>query len=95
MCRKALEIICKNNEARGKNLFDRLESLKDMEKIDTQLLKWSHGIRAIGNDAAHDVDSSVSINDAQDALVLTEAILLYVYTLNTRFEEFEARRKKA
>ncbi len=92
MCRKTLEVICKLNDAKGNNLYKRLDNLKELGHIDQKLLDWSHQIRSIGNDAAHDVYSEISKEDARDALDLTEAILLYIFSLSSRFENFKKRR---
>ena len=94
MCRKCLEAICKTHGVDGKNLFERLKNLESSGTIDARLSKWSHEIRAIGNDAAHDFESQVTKEDTRDVLDFTEAILIYVYTLNSKFEEFIDRRKR-
>ncbi|WP_242402023.1 DUF4145 domain-containing protein [Vibrio sp. S234-5] len=94
MCRRALEIMCKLYSAKGHNFYDRLESLHKAGHIDARLLSWAHGIRALGNDAAHAITANVSKEDAKDCLDLTEALLIYIYSLGHRFEEFELRRQK-
>ena len=94
MCRKTLEVICKLNNAQGNNLFKKLENLKALGLIDQRILDWSHEIRSIGNDAAHDISLVISKEDARDSLDLTEAILLYIFSLNSRFQNFKQRRLK-
>jgi hypothetical protein len=49
---------------------------------------------SLGNEAAHDTQTELSKNDARDALDFTEALLMYVFVLNGRFEAFSARRKQ-
>ena len=93
MCRKSLEVVCKMHDANGNNLYQKLESLKKAEHIDQRLLNWSHEIRAIANDAAHESLSNIEKEDARDCLDLTEAILLYVYSLGSRFDNFKSRRE--
>lgn len=92
MCRKTLEVISTINNAKGKNLAQKLNDLKELGYIDQKLLNWSHEIRSIGNDVAHEVDSKINKEDAGDALELTEAILLYVFSLSSKFENFQKRR---
>jgi hypothetical protein len=92
MCRKALEAVCKLKGASGRNLYDRLAELAKSGVIDARLLEWAHEIRVVGNDAAHDPDGEVSKDDARDVLDLTEAILLYVFSLTARFDRFRVRR---
>ena len=92
MCRKCLEATCKNFGAEGRDLNSKLQSLSDGGQIDSRLLSWAHEIRLIGNEAAHDPDTKVTKRDARDVLDFTDAILIYVFSLTSRFEAFRARR---
>jgi hypothetical protein len=92
MCRKCLEATCKKFGAKGRDLNSKLQSLSDAGQIDSRLLNWAHEIRLIGNEAAHDSDIRVTKRDARDVLDFTEAILIYVFSLTSRFEAFRARR---
>ncbi|CAG0947290.1 hypothetical protein ANRL1_03917 [Anaerolineae bacterium] len=92
MCRKCLEATCKNLRAKGRDLNSKLQSLFDGGHIDSRLLNWAHEIRLIGNEAAHDPDTKVSKRDARDVLDFTEAILIYIFSLTSRFEAFRVRR---
>ena len=92
MCRKCLEATCKNFGANGRDLNSKLQSLSDAGQIDSRLLNWAHEIRLIGNEAAHDPDIKVTKRDARDVLDFTEAILIYVFSLTSRFEAFRSRR---
>lgn len=95
MCRRCLEALCKSFAASGKSLQAKLDALYAMEVIDKRLTQWAHGVRAIGNEAAHDTDTELSKDDARDALDFTEALLMYVFALNARFTAFSARRSNA
>lgn len=94
MCRRALEALCRTLSANGRDLGRRLAALKANGRIDTRLLEWAHGVRLVGNEAAHDVDTAVTAEDARDILEFTEALLMYVFTLDAKFRSFEARRKR-
>lgn len=93
MCRRALEALCKTLFANGRDLARRLADLKATGRIDERLLEWAHGVRLVGNEAAHDVETAVTAEDARDILEFTEALLTYVFTLDAKFRSFEARRK--
>ena len=93
MCRRALEALCKDLSAKGRDLARRLADLEAQGRIDSRLLGWAHGVRLVGNEAAHDVDAEVTAEDARDILEFTEALLMYVFTLDSKFRAFEARRK--
>ena len=92
MCRRAIEGLCQIRDAKGSNLATKLQDLENNGHIDKKLLNWAHGVRAVGNDAAHDVLESISKNDARDILELAGAILMYVFSLDRKFQEFESRR---
>lgn len=95
MCRRTMEAVCRALGAAGSSLASKLQSLRDSGHIDEKLLKWAHGVRLVGNDAAHEIDQGISREDAQDVLELTEALLLYVFSLDKKFREFENRRAGA
>ena len=95
MSRKCLEAVCKVLNAKGRNLYAMLMSLHEAEQIDSRLLNWAHQVRAIGNEAAHDVDVPVTKEDARDAFEFTEAILIYIFSLTKRFESMQERRATA
>jgi hypothetical protein len=48
--------------------------------------------RLVGNEAAHDVNITVSREDASDLLDLAEAVAEYLYTIKEKFESFSKRR---
>ena len=94
MCRKCLEVTCNNLGVKGRDLSSKLQGLFDGGHIDNRLLGWAHEIRLLGNEAAHALDTKVTKRDARDVLDFTEAILIYVFSLTSRFKAFRARRNK-
>ncbi len=92
MCRRCLEALCKSFSVVGKSLNMKIDALYAADIIDKRLTQWAHGVRAIGNEAAHDTDAELSKDDARDAIDFTEALLMYVFALNARFAEFQRRR---
>jgi hypothetical protein len=94
MCRRCLEALCKALGATNGPLQAKLESLFKQQVIDSRLIEWAHGIRVVGNEAAHDTEAELSKEDARDSLDFTEALLMYVFALNNRFAAFTARRKQ-
>ncbi len=92
MCRRALEAVCKSLSASGSSLVLRLGDLHAKGHIDQKLLRWAHAVRLVGNNAAHDVEQAMSREDARDILDLTDALLMYIFSLDKRFREFEGRR---
>lgn len=94
MCRKTLEAICKEHGAQGNNLVTSLKELKDKNIIESRLFDWADALRIYGNEAAHDINTAVTSEEARDLLEFTNALLGYVFTFRDKFEEFKKRRMK-
>jgi len=94
MCRRCLEALCKALGATSGSLQTKLDALLKRQVIDSRLVEWAHGIRVVGNEAAHETDVELLQADARDTLDFTEAVLMYVFALNSRFAAFSARRKQ-
>lgn len=95
MARKCLEAVCGDLGARGRNLADRIDWLLENEKIDKKLHQWATQLRLVGNDAAHDLEMTISRKDSEDSLAFLNAMLLYIHTLDKKFSEFVKRREKS
>jgi hypothetical protein len=92
MCRKTLEGICVEHEVKGHNLVSSLKELREKGIIESKLYEWADALRISGNEAAHDVNVTVSAEDARDILEFTKALMEYVFTFRDKFEEFKKRR---
>ncbi len=92
MCRRTLEGVCADLGIKKRSLAASLAALGEEGHIDGSMAAWANALRVAGNEAAHDVKSSVSRIDSQDLLEFTEAILDYVYVFKRKFEAFQARR---
>jgi hypothetical protein len=93
MCRKTLEGICAAHNAESRNLAQSLKVLRDNETIDRRLFEWAEELRLFGNEAAHDVNVTITASDAQDIVDFTRALIEYVFTFRDRFESFKQRRE--
>lgn len=92
MVRRTIEAVCADKNATGKTLQAKLDDLMNKRIIEGKLADWSHGLRVLGNEAAHDLTLLVSAADAQDSLELAEALLTYVYVLDAKYNAFNNRR---
>lgn len=92
MVRRTLEAVCADKGATGRDLQKKLDSLKTTGVIEGRLTEWSHDLRALGNEAAHDTSVFISSDDARDALDLSEALLSYVYVFSQKYQAFRGRR---
>jgi hypothetical protein len=95
MCRKTLEGICEGHKITVRNLSSALKEMKDKGIIESRLYEWADALRISGNEAAHDVNVSISAQDARDLLEFTNALLEYVFTFQDKFEQFKERRKNS
>jgi Domain of unknown function (DUF4145) len=93
MCRKALEALVKEHQIASPNLAAALKAMREQGLIEARLFEWADALRLAGNDAAHDVEGSMSREDARDTLDFTGALVEYVFTFRDRFEEFKRRRE--
>lgn len=95
MCRRTLEGMCENQAAHGATLKAKLEDLRNRGIIEAKLFEWADDVlRALGNDAAHDVSVMITKQDAEDALDFTRALIEYLYVFQPAFQRFRARRTK-
>jgi hypothetical protein len=94
MCRRTIELICKDKKAAGGNLKEKLEKLKAIGILDPRTHEWAdYVLREFGNDAAHDSDFIANKDDAKDQLDFCRAIIEHVYVFTAAFERFTERRK--
>jgi len=96
MVRRLLEEICEHNSAVGKNLHERLESLKKKVILPQELFDAMGELKALGNDAAHieakDYDS-IGPDEASDSIELVKEILKALYQLKGLIARLQARKK--
>ncbi len=53
--RAIVETVCKDLDAAGSNLYEKINSLKDMSIVTSEGAETLHKLRVLGNDAAHEV----------------------------------------
>ena len=94
MCRKTLEGICNALDIKVRNLKSGLEELKDKGIIENRLFEWANALRISGNEAVHDVNVTVSGQNAKDIIEFTEALLEYIFTFRDKFDKFLKRQKR-
>jgi hypothetical protein len=55
---------------------------------------WAQTLRHVRNIAAHFNNDTITVQDAEDALAFSEALLDYLYVLTARFNAMKERRSK-
>lgn len=96
MVRRLLEEICDDANASGKNLHERLQSLKGNVVLPVELFDAMQELKALGNDAAHIEAKSydnIGPGEAADSLELAKEILKARYQLQGLVKRLQARRK--
>jgi hypothetical protein len=94
MCRKTLEGICSEHKINERNLKTSLEKMKNQGIIETRLFEWADTLRISGNEAVHNLNITVTADDARDIIEFTNAILEYVFTFKDKFDQYKERQKK-
>lgn len=94
MTGRALEATCSLNGIKEHTLQQSLAKMKEQGHIDGRLWEWAETLRTVRNAAAHYDSTVITKQDADDSIAFNEALLDYMYVLNTRFEELKERRAK-
>ena len=89
--RRAVEMLCDDRGATGRDLKRQLESLRDSGQIDGTTYEWSDAVRTVGNQAAHS-NESLSEDDAKDAVDFALSLCDIIYVLPKRLQRHESRR---
>jgi len=81
MTRRAVQSLCENKGAEGRDLFAQLKDLKNKQLITPDLHEWADSLRVSGRDGAHPEFPEVTADDAEDGVKLLREIVKCVYIL--------------
>ncbi|WP_188682520.1 DUF4145 domain-containing protein [Nesterenkonia cremea] len=90
MARRTVELVCKEQGLSEGTLAQKLRKMREQDLIDERLFDWSSVAKDLGNNGAHDFNP-VAREDADDALLFTEALASYLYTFAERYETHRRR----
>jgi len=96
MIRKTLEEICKDREAIGKNLFNRLQDLGTKIVIPKELIEGMQELRLLGNDAAHiesNTFNEIGKTEVEISIEFTKEILKAVYQYESLLGKLRSLKK--
>jgi Domain of unknown function (DUF4145) len=88
---RLLERICKERQATGINLHQRLESVALNSKLPADFLELAHGLKNFRNFAAHDSAEELRGEDAPMLESLCRVVLIYLYTAPKLVEQAKKR----
>jgi Domain of unknown function (DUF4145) len=94
MARRALQEACLDKGAKnGDTLMNQIKELAQNAVITPSVREWAEAIRMVGNDGAHPTFNTITKDDAEDILEITEEILhdLYVTPAKAKRQETKHR----
>ena len=97
MVRRALEELCEDKAATGRDLKQRIASLSSVAVIPTELLSAADELRILGNDAAHIEAKSydaVGRVESELAIELAKELLKAVYQYTALVARLQALKKQ-
>lgn len=87
--RRTLEFICKDNNATGNTLYEKINSLKTNGILPSMLVDLSDLLRRIGNIGAHD-DTEFNNHQIEELIDLTKILIEYIYILPKRIKRIQS-----
>lgn len=89
--RRALEYLCKDKKAKGKNLFEQLNSLINMKILPETIAEMTDLIRKVGNIGVHATEEDIDIWDADLIDDFFRTIVEYVYIAPEKVQRLKNR----
>jgi len=88
-CRKVLDLIFKDKNIPGNNLFEKIENSELPEIVKD----WAHNIRLLGNILIHE-DVNFTPEEVEEIFEFTKIIIEYIYVLPTRAKALREKYEK-
>lgn len=95
MVRRALQALVSIKLGEKAEIFAGLKQMREAGQLDPELYKWADELRAVGNEAAHDFNETITKQTALDLLEFAHAIIEYLFTFKEKFVEFQKRRESS
>ncbi len=93
--RRALEALCEDRGAKGRNLSARIEDLSKKGELPSALVQITDVMRLVGNIGAHGVGESVHPLQVYAIDDFFKVVVEYVYVAPAKLQEFKARFEKS
>lgn len=94
LIRRALEFLCKDKNAAGRNLKDQIKDLADRDIIPQTLSQMATALRFVGNIGAHANEIEISSNEVRLIDEFFVAVVEYVYVAPTKLKLLDEQIKK-
>lgn len=92
--RRALEKMCKSQNANGRDLFSKLKDLQDRKVLPHIMEQITYVLRKEGNSAAHADEVEFDKETVDQMIEFTRTTLDYVYTLPKKIELAQEKLKR-
>lgn len=92
--RRTLEIICKEKEAQGRDLWNKIEDLSNKGILPAELKHASTITKTYGNMGAHDMDVSIQRFELEQIIEFVKYILDYLYILPAKLSAIQEKLEK-
>ena len=89
MIRRGLEFLCVEQNAKGKNLKDKITNLVSMGIIPVTLAEMAETLRFLGNAGAHDCDYEIDKMEVQAMDDFYLAMIEYVYVAPSKLKKIK------
>lgn len=89
MIRRAMEFLCKDQNAQGKNLNSMLKDLSNKEIIPKTLSEMTDVLRILGNLGAHASDTKIDMGDVNILNDFFLAVVEYIYTAPEKIKRYK------
>jgi Domain of unknown function (DUF4145) len=92
MVRRTLECVCADQDASGKDLAKRIESLGEKITLPKGMIDALHNLRLLGNDAVHveaQVYADIGKHEVEVAITVAKTILQATYQMDSLLGELE------
>lgn len=87
--RRTLEMMCKDKQAEGRDLYHKLKDLADKGMLPPIITEMATVLRELGNEAAHGDGKVFSDELIETMIKFTHAILDYIYNLPERLSNIQ------
>lgn len=89
--RRALEMVCKDKNAEGKNLESKIDDLIEKKVLPEMMRDACWIVRQCGNEAAHADDVEFSKREADEAIEYVGSIVTYLYSTPVKVADLRRR----
>ncbi len=93
MAGRVIEGVAYEQGIRRKTLHEAVKEMSQQGILDGRFAVWVDHLRTLRNRAAHYSERIVTLEDAEDIVALTDAVLTYLYAFRGRFDTSMSRHR--